>query len=431
MTATIGARRTQGFGSSIFSEMSRLAVQHGAVNLGQGFPDFAGPDFVKAAAHAAIDADLNQYAISHGAPRLRRAIAATWARDWGRDLDPDAEITVASGATEVLADAMLAFLDPGDEVVVFEPYYDAYIPTIGFAGATARPVTLYPPDRKSSTSNRPSGPDQNPSTSNQPLRPDQNPSTRNRSSGPEWSFDPAELAAAFGPRTRMILLNTPHNPTGKVFTRPELEQIAALCIEHDALAITDEVYDRIVYTDTGATHLPIAILPGMWERTLTVNSTGKTFSMTGWKIGYAVGPAALNAALRTVHQFVTFATSTPFQEAMAVALELAATNGYYDTLRAEYTARRDLLAAALHDAGLATLPIGGSYFLLADIAPLGFPDDAAFCRYLAAEIGVAAIPPSAFYADPARAPQLARFCFAKRPETIAAAAERLVALRQR
>ena len=389
--AAVGAQRIRGFGSSIFSEMSRLAVQYGAVNLGQGFPDFAGPDFVKAAAHAAIDADLNQYAISHGTPRLRRAIAATWARDRGRELDLDAEITVASGATEILADAMLAFLDPGDEVIVFEPFYDAYLPTIGFAGATARPVTLHAPD---------------------------------------WSFDPDELAAAFGPRTRLLLLNTPHNPTGKVFSRAELEQIAALCIEHDVIAVTDEVYDRIVYPDTGAVHLPLTTLPEMWERTLTVNSTGKTFSMTGWKIGYAVGPANLNAALRTVHQFVTFATATPFQEAMAVALELAAENGYYDQLRAEYTARRDLLTGALRDAGLATLPIGGGYFLLADIAPLGFPDDAAFCRHLAAEIGVAAIPPSAFYADPTRAPQLARFCFAKRPETIAAAAARLVALRR-
>lgn len=388
----IGARRAQGFGSSIFSEMSRLAVQHGAVNLGQGFPDFAGPDFVKAAAHAAIDADLNQYAISHGTLRLRRAIAADWARAWGRAIDAEAEVTVASGATEVLADAMLALLDPGDEVVVFEPYYDAYVPMIGFAGGTARPVALRPPD---------------------------------------WSFYPAELAAAFGPRTRALLLNTPHNPTGKVFTRAELEQIAALCIERDVIAITDEVYDRIVFPDTGAAHLPLATLPGMWERTLTINSTGKTFSMTGWKIGYAVGPAPLNAALRAVHQFVTFATATPFQEAMAVALEQAVTNGYYEQLRAEYTARRDLLADALHAAGFATLPIGGSYFLLADIAPLGFPDDAAFCRFLAAEIGVAAIPPSAFYADPARAPQLARFCFAKRPETIAAAAERLLRLRTR
>ncbi len=391
MTA-IGARRVQGFGSSIFSEMSRIAARHDAVNLGQGFPDFAGPDFVKSAAHAAIDADLNQYAISHGATRLRRAIAADWARTWGREVDPEAEVTVASGATEVLADAILALIDPGDEVIVFEPFYDAYVPMIGFAGGVARPITLHPP---------------------------------------EWSFDPHDLAAAFGPRTRAILINTPHNPTGKVFSHAELDAIAALCIEHDVIALTDEVYERIVFPDTGAEHLPLATLPGMWERTLTINSTGKTFSMTGWKIGYAVGPAPLNAALRAVHQFVTFATATPFQEAMAVALEASVTNGYYAQLRAEYTARRDLLADALHAAGLATLPIGGSYFLLADIAPLGFPDDAAFCRFLAAEIGVAAIPPSAFYADPARAPQLARFCFAKRPETIAAAAERLLALRTR
>jgi aspartate/methionine/tyrosine aminotransferase len=391
MTA-IGARRVQGFGSSIFSEMSRIAMQHNAVNLGQGFPDFAGPDFVKAAAHAAIDADLNQYAISHGAPRLRRAIAADWARVWDREVDPETEVTVASGATEVLADALLALIDPGDEVIVFEPFYDAYVPMIGFAGGIARPVTLHPPG---------------------------------------WSFDPDELAAAFGPRTRAILINTPHNPTGKVFVRAELEAIAALCLEHDVIALTDEVYEQIIFPDTGAEHLPLATLPGMWERTLTINSTGKTFSMTGWKIGYAVGPAPLNAALRAVHQFVTFATATPFQEAMAVALESSVTNGYYAQLRADYTARRDLLAAALHAAGLATLPIGGSYFLLADIAPLGFPDDVAFCRFLAAEIGVAAIPPSAFYADPTRAPQLARFCFAKRPETIAAAAERLQALRTR
>jgi len=385
MTA-IGARRAQGFGSSIFSEMSRIAAQHNAVNLGQGFPDFAGPDFVKAAAHAAIDADLNQYAISHGATRLRRAIAADWARTWGREIDPETEVTVASGATEVLADALLALIDPGDEVIVFEPFYDAYVPMIGIA----RPVTLHPPD---------------------------------------WAFDPDELAAAFGPRARAILINTPHNPTGKVFARAELAAIAALCVEHKVIALTDEVYERIVYPDTGAEHLPLATLPGMWERTLTINSTGKTFSMTGWKIGYAVGPAPLNAALRAVHQFITFATATPFQEAMAVALEASVTNGYYAQLRDEYTARRDLLADALHAAGLATLPIGGSYFLLADIAPLGFPNDAAFCRFLAAEIGVAAIPPSAFYADPTRAPQLARFCFAKRPETIAAAAERLLKLR--
>ena len=386
---TAGARRLAGFGTSVFSEMSRLAAQHGAVNLGQGFPDFAGPDFVKAAARAAIDADLNQYAPSHGTPRLRRAIAAGWERDQGRTVDPETEVTVTSGATEALADAMLALLDPGDEVILFEPFYDAYPPAIVFAGGVPRPVTLRPPD---------------------------------------WSFESGELEAAFGPRTRLVLLNTPHNPTGKVFGAEELDLIAGLCRRHDVIAVCDEVYDRIVFPDTGAAHLSLATLPGMWERTLTINSTGKTFSMTGWKIGYAVGPAALNAALRTVHQFVTFATATPFQDAMAAALEEAEGRGYYDRLRDEYTARRDNLAASLAGAGLPALPIGGAYFLMADIAGRGFPDDVAFCRYLTAEIGVAAIPPSAFYADPARAPLLARFCFAKRPETLAEAAERLAVL---
>jgi aspartate/methionine/tyrosine aminotransferase len=391
MVETAGARRLAGLGQSVFSEMSRLAARHGAVNLGQGFPDFAGPDFVKEAARVAIDADLNQYAVSYGAPRLRQAIAADWAQRWYRPLDPDGEITVTSGATEALADAMLAFLDPGDEAIVFEPFYDAYVPLIRFAGGVPRVVTLRPPD---------------------------------------WSFDPAELAAAFNARTRLVLLNTPHNPTGKVFSRAELEQIAELCQHYDTLAITDEVYDRITFPDRGGEHLPIATLPGMWARTLTLNSTGKTFSMTGWKIGYAIGPAALNAALRAVHQFITFATATPFQEAMAVALETAAARGYYATLRAEYTTRRDLLADALASAGLQPLPVAGSYFLLTDIRPFGFSDDVAFCRYLTSEVGVAAIPPSAFYADPTRAPQLARFCFAKRPETIAAAADRLVRVRR-
>ena len=380
--------RIRGFGTSVFTEMSRLAREHGAVNLGQGFPDFAGPDFVKEAAKAAIDADLNQYALSHGAPRLRAAIAAGWARDHGRELDPEAEITVTSGATEAIFGAVQAFLGPGDEVVVFEPFYDSYLPSAVLAGASLRPVTLHPPD---------------------------------------WAFDPDELRAAFGPRTRALLLNTPHNPTGKVFSGAELELIAALCRERDVVAVTDEVYDRILFD--GAVHVPLATLPGMWERTLTINSTGKTFSMTGWKIGYAVGPAPLNAALRAVHQFVTFASATPFQEAMAAAMEAAPGLGYYDRLRAEYAARRDLLRGALEEAGLPTLPIGGAYFLMADIAGRGFADDVAFCRHLTAEVGVAAVPPSAFYLDPARAPLLARFCFAKRDETLRAAAARLGRLR--
>jgi len=226
-----------------------------------------------------------------------------------------------------------------------------------------------------------------------------------------------------------MLLNTPHNPTGKVFTRDELQFLAGLCQEWDVIAITDEVYDRIVFDD--AIHVPLATLPRMWERTLTINSTGKTFSMTGWKVGYAVGPAHLNAALRSVHQFVTFATATPFQDAMAEALEIADERGYYDQLLADYDQRRNSLRMALEAAGLPTLPIGGAYFLLADASELGFTDDVAFCRWLMSDIGVAAVPPSAFYLDPARAPLLARFCFAKRPETIQLAAARLLAMPER
>ena len=374
----------RGFGTSVFTEMSRLANQHGAVNLGQGFPDFPGPTFVKEAAKAAIDADLNQYAASPGAPRLRAAIAGVWNERYGADIDPEQEITVTSGATEAIFDAIQALAGPGDEIVVFEPFYDSYLPSALLAGATLRVVTLRPPG---------------------------------------WSFDPEELAAAFGSRTRLLLLNTPHNPTGKVFTRDELEILADLCQRWNVVAVTDEVYERILFD--GAEHVPLATLPGMWQRTLTINSTGKTFSMTGWKVGYAIGPAALNAPLRSVHQFVTFASATPFQEAMAAALENAARLGYYDELSRDYVLRRDALRSALEDAGLPTLPVAGAYFLMSDISQLGFETDVAFCRWLTAEIGVAAVPPSAFYLDAAGAPLLARFCFAKKAETIQLAAERL------
>jgi aspartate/methionine/tyrosine aminotransferase len=378
------------FGTSVFTEMSRLANQHGAVNLGQGFPDFPGPSFVKEAAKAAVDADLNQYAVSHGALRLRAAIARTWNERYGMDVDPDREITVTSGATEAVFDAIQALVTPGDEIVVFEPFYDSYLPSAIMASASLRVITLRPPD---------------------------------------WSFDPREAAAAFGPRTRMLLLNTPHNPTGKVFTRDELVTLAALCQQWDVVAITDEVYERIVFDD--AVHLPLATLPDMWERTLTINSTGKTFSVTGWKIGYAIGPEELTAPLRSVHQFVTFASATPFQEAMAVALEQAPDLGYYSDLSRDYHRRRDALKGVLHGANLPTLPVSGAYFLTSDISHLGFETDVAFCRWLTAEIGVAAVPPSAFYLDPARAPLLARFCFAKRAETIQLAAERLATMPER
>ncbi len=382
------ARRVAGFGTSVFTEMSRLAVQHGAVNLGQGFPDFAGPDFVKEAAIQAIRADLNQYAVSFGTPRLRRMIAEAWKRSYGREVEPEREVSVGSGATEVILDAILGLVNPGDEVILFEPFYDSYLPDIQMAGGIPCFVTLEPPD---------------------------------------WHFDRQALADLFNPRTKLVLINTPHNPTGKVFSREELSFIASLCQQHNVVVLTDEVYEQIRFN--GLEHVPIGTLPGMWERTLTVNSTGKTFSMTGWKVGYAVGPPELNQAVRATHQFVTFSTSTPFQEAMATAMDTAVRTGYYQQLRREYTARRDLLAEALASAGLPTLSVQGSYFLMADVQDMGFPDDVSFCRYLTTEIGVAAIPPSAFYADSARAPLMARFCFAKKDETLQAAAERLQKLR--
>jgi aspartate/methionine/tyrosine aminotransferase len=410
MTASL-ARRVASFGTTIFTEMSALAVQHGAVNLGQGFPDFPGPEFVKQAAAAAIAADLNQYAPMPGLPRLRQAIAAQWEREQGRALDWQTDVTVTSGATEALCGAALALLDPGDAAIVFEPAYDAYVPDIVMAGATAIPVQLRPP----TMGDRGWGMGEGESTTPHPPSPI------------AWYFDPDELRAAFAQRPKVIFVNTPHNPTGKVYSRAELELIAALCQEYDVLAVTDEVYDRLVYD--GATHVSLAMLPGMWERTLTLNSVGKTFSVTGWKIGWAVGPALLNKALRAAHQWVTFATSTPMQQATAIALEQAAVNGYYEQLHAEYDERRLLLQGILEGVGLPTLPVEGSYFISTDISALGYHDDGAFCRWLTAEIGVAAIPTSAFYSDPASAQPFARFCFAKKHATLEAAGERLQRLR--
>ncbi|WP_322821608.1 aminotransferase class I/II-fold pyridoxal phosphate-dependent enzyme [Chloroflexus sp.] len=395
MTLSLSAERVRQFGTTIFAEISALAVQCGAVNLGQGFPDFAGPEWVKQAAIEAITADANQYAPYIGVPRLREAIAATWQAQGWRTVDPVTEVTVTSGATEALFGAVQALVNPGDEVILFEPFYDAYLPDVTMAGGVPRFVRLHPPGDGHAT----------------------------------WWFDPAELQAVFSPRTRLLMLNTPHNPTGKVFRQDELEQIADLCQTYDVIVISDEVYDQLVFA--GATHLPIATLPGMWERTLTINSLGKTFSLTGWKIGYAVGPASLNAALRAAHQWITFATATPLQFAAAAALEGALHNGYYEQFRAEYTARYRLLEEILVSVGLPVLPTEGSYFLMADITPTGFHDDVTFCRYLTQEVGVAAIPPSAFYARQHDLPLLARFCFAKRPETLRAAQQRLLAWRQR
>jgi len=388
MAPTAAATRLDGIGTSIFSEITALAVQHGAVNLGQGFPDFAAPAFVKEAAARHIREDRNQYAASPGVPRLRRALADDWRRRHPEAPvgDADAEITVAAGATELLHDALLAIVNPGDEVVVFEPAYDAYGPDIVMAGGVPRYVRLQ---------------------------------------APAFAFDPARLAAAFGPRTRALILNSPHNPTCKIFSREELETIAQLCRAHDVIVISDEVYAEIYFDDAPTS---IATLPGMRQRTITIESMGKTFSVTGWKVGWAIAPAPLSAALRAVHQFVTFTNAAPFQEALADVLPQAAREGFYDELRAAYRRRRDRLAAVLRDAGLSTLGIGGAYFLLADVAGRA-PTDVDFCKRLITEAGVAAIPTSVFYENPATAPALARFCFAKSDQTLDSAAERLRALR--
>ncbi len=395
MRDTYAAERVHGFGTTIFSEITTLAIQHGAINLGQGFPDFAGPEWVKQAAADAIAADLNQYAPGIGLPRLRNAIAVHWARNGWREIDPDREVTITSGATEALFGALMALVNPGDEVICFEPFYDAYVPDITMAGGVPRFVRLYPPVGGGVADAR----------------------------AASWRFDHDELAAAFTQRTRAIIVNTPHNPTGKVFTRAELEYIARLCQEHDVVAITDEVYDQMVYDDVE--HVLLATLPDMWKRTLTINSSGKTFSLTGWKIGYAIGAPHLTWALRQAHQWITFATATPLQAALAVGLETAPERGYYAELRADYRERRNLLTQVLGDAGLPTLPVEGSYFIMADISNTGFASDAEFCLWLTREIGVAAIPPSSFYADHTDLPLLARFCFAKRLETLQAASERL------
>jgi aspartate/methionine/tyrosine aminotransferase len=402
------AARVAGFGTTIFTEMSALALQYNAANLGQGFPDFAGPAYVKQAVAAAVAADLNQYAPMPGLPRLRKAAAAEWQRVHGREIDWQSEVSITSGATEALCDAMLAFVNPGEHVVFFEPGYDAYVPDIIMAGAIPLPVRLYPPKQLGGV--QPTG-----GTEADAL-----------CAPTAWSFDAAELRAAFARRPKLLLLNTPHNPTGKVFTQAELELIAGLCQEYDVLAITDEVYDRLVFGQ--AIHRSLAELPGMWERTLTLNSIGKTFSVTGWKIGWAIGPANLNQALRAAHQWVTFATSTPLQEASAVALEHAPTNGYYEQLLAEYAERRQLLIQVLGKAGLPQFVAEGSYFISCDISGLGTTNTREFCFSLVRERGVASIPISAFYSEPASAPPLVRFCFAKKLETIQLAGERLQGL---
>jgi aspartate/methionine/tyrosine aminotransferase len=375
------------FTESVIRDMTRLALRHGAVNLAQGFPDFACPPELKTAAIEAIEGDINQYAITWGAPGFRAAIAAKtshWYPTW--TVEPETEVTVTCGATEGMIAAMLALLDPGDEVVVFEPFYENYGPDAILSGATARFVTLHEPD---------------------------------------WSIDEAELRAAFGPRTRGIVVTSPHNPTGKVFSRPELELIAELCREHDAVAFTDEIYEHLVYEGE---HIPLATLPGMAERTVAINSLSKTYSVTGWRVGWVIAAAPLSSAIRKVHDFLTVGAAAPLQAAGAVALGLPDT--YYEGLLAGYRERRAVLVAALETAGFVVHRPAGAYYVMTDIGRVRRPgeDDTAFCRRLVVDPGVAAVPGSSFYSDPSLGHSKVRFAFPKRRETLDAAAGRLALL---
>ncbi|HEX6882900.1 MAG TPA: aminotransferase class I/II-fold pyridoxal phosphate-dependent enzyme [Planctomycetota bacterium] len=370
------------FTESVIREMSRLCAREGGVNLAQGFPDFPAPLPMKEAAKRAIDADKNQYAVTWGAPALRQAIARRLAAYNGIPVDPEREVTVCCGATEAMIAALLATLDPGDEVVIFTPFYENYGPDCLLSGAVPRWVALRPP---------------------------------------EWRFDPDELARAFGPRTRAIIVNTPHNPTGKVFERAELETIAALCRQHDALAITDEIYEYILYD--GAEHVSLATLPGMAERTITVSGLSKTWSATGWRIGWAVAVPELTLAIRKVHDFLTVGAPAPLQEAAAEALSSGPE--YFAELARAYDERRALLVGALEELGLEVHRPRGAYYVMTGIERFrrAGEDDTAFAFRLLQGGGVATVPGSSFFPDPAAGHGLIRFCFAKRLETLQRAAE--------
>lgn len=389
MNNVAGAARVSAIQPSIFSVISELAGRHGAVNLGQGFPDFDGPEILKEEVRRALSSGRNQYAPSAGVKELREAVVAHQERFYGLRWDPAKHVTVTCGATEGIFAAALALVNPGDEVVMFEPFYDSYVPAVEMAGGSCRFVPLCPPSAP----------------------------------GGSWWFDEAELAAAFGPRTRLVLLNSPHNPTGKVFSRRELEQVASLALKWGARVVSDEVYEHLVFAP--ASHVPIATLPGMAERTLTLGSAGKTFSFTGWKVGWATGPQDMRDALQSVHQFVTFSTPAPFQLAAAVGLGLP--DAWYADFVADYRRRRDKLAAMLEAVGLRPHLTEGTYFVLADLSGTGFTDDAEFCRWLITEAGVASIPPSSLYSEAHRAAGrgAARFAFCKTDATLDAAAERL------
>ena len=382
------AARTHGFTESVIREMTRLCAQHGGVNLAQGFPDFPCPRPLKDAAIAAIEADVNQYAITWGAKGFRDALVAKTERFYGLQYDPEREVTVTCGSTEAMIATLLALVNPGEEVIVFEPFYENYGPDAILSGATPRFVRLNEPD---------------------------------------WSFDPDDLTRAFNDRTRAIIVNTPNNPTGKVFSRAELELIGGLCQRWNVVCVTDEIYEHMVYDDL--VHVPMASLPGMRDRTVTISGLSKTYSVTGWRVGTILAPPDLTIAIRKVHDFLTVGAPAPLMEAGVAALSLD--DAYYRRLAADYDLRRNYLVPALDQAGFRTFRPHGAYYVMTDISGFGFDDDVTFARWLVEHVGVAAVPGSSFYSDPAAGRQRLRFHFARLRSTLEAAVERLSTLRAR
>ncbi len=374
--------RTAKFTESVIREMTRICLKHRGVNLAQGFPDFPALSEIKEAAVRAIRADFNQYAITWGAPSLRQAVSEKFAWYNGVEIDPETEITVCCGSTEAMISSLMAVVNPGEEVIVFEPFYENYGPDSILCGATPRFITLHEPD---------------------------------------WHFDPDDLAKAFNRQTKAVILNTPNNPTGKVFSRAELQFIADLCQKWEVIAVTDEIYEHILYD--GARHISIASLPGMRDRTITINSVSKTYSLTGWRVGWAIASEPLTRAIRKVHDFLTVGAPHPLQEAAAFALR--SDRSFYLNLAEEYDERRNLLLQILEDAGFRAYRPGGAYYIMTDVGHLGFSDDVAFSIYLVENFGVAIVPGSSFYSQPVRGSTKVRFCFPKKIETLLDASEKL------
>jgi aspartate/methionine/tyrosine aminotransferase len=379
--------RASSFTESVIREMTRLAMEHGAVNLAQGFPDFPAPQELKDAARRAIEEDRNQYPITWGERELREAIAAKYERVYGMSVDPERNVCVTCGSTEAMIASLLAVLDPGDEVVVFEPFYENYGPDTILAGATPRVVPLRPPD---------------------------------------WTFDEAELARAFNDRTKGIVVNTPNNPTGRVLGRDELRSVASLCQKWGAIAFTDEIYEHITYD--GFRHVPMATIPGMEDRTVTISALSKTYSVTGWRVGWTVAPADLMGGIRTVHDFLTVGAPTPLQHAGVTALGLP--DEYYRTIAEEYAERRAVLLEVLEQSGFKPHPPQGAYYTMADVTHLGFDDDVAAAQHLVRDVGVAVVPGSSFFSRPDLGRHVVRFSFCKRLETLREAGRRLERLRR-